>query len=332
MNSLSIIIVNWNTRDLLEDCLRSIREHLRTPSPEVIVVDNGSADGSAAMVESRFPEVRLLASPTNLGFARANNLGLREASGDFLLLLNPDTRLVEGAIEGLLGTMIADPSIGIVGPQLIHADGSKQNSVSNDPSLLTELTYKRLLRMFCPRKYPGKEHGLTRPLQVEGVIGACIVVRRKAFLEVGPMDEDYFLFLEESDWCRRMRQGGWKVVHVPRFTVVHLQGKSVGKVPTEARVEFWKSRYLFFRKHYGPGVEAMLKGGIMTKLALSCLINALPTLATGFFGARPREKLLLNLRLMEWHLRGCPPGWGLQPQEPSKNPEAVSTLPDGGLL
>ncbi|HOV86493.1 MAG TPA: glycosyltransferase family 2 protein [Syntrophobacteraceae bacterium] len=317
MTLLSVLIVNWNTRDDLRECLRSIGENLTSLRPQVIVVDNGSRDGSAAMVSCEFPAVTLLSSPTNLGFARANNRALQQASGDFLLLLNPDTRVGKGAIEGLIETMAADPAVGIAGLQLLNSDGSKQNSISSDPSLLTELTNKSLLRMLFPRKYPGKELELTRPIDVDAVIGACMLVRRKAFEEVGPLDEDYFLFLEETDWCRRMRRKGWKVVHDPRFTVLHLQGKSAGQVPTAARTEYWKSRYRFFQKHYGPGVHATLKAGLILKLAGSCLVNTVLGLATGFLHSKTRQRLFLNLRLLEWHLRGCPPDWGLRPPQSS---------------
>ncbi|MBM4309106.1 MAG: glycosyltransferase family 2 protein, partial [Deltaproteobacteria bacterium] len=189
---------------------------------EVFVVDNGSMDGSVEAVRVGFPEAIVIQNSTNLGFAQANNQALRLAKGKYILLLNPDTQVKEGAIETLKVFMDNHPKAGAVGAQLLNSDGSKQNSIANFPSLATELLNKSLLRWLFPDRFPGKERDYNEPIEVESVIGACMMVRREAIEQVGLLDEDYFLFLEETDWCYRMKKAGWKVYHVPQADVYHF--------------------------------------------------------------------------------------------------------------
>lgn len=312
MIDLSVVIVNWNTCDLLRDCLRSLQEQVEGLTLEIFVVDNGSSDDSVAMVREEFPSVRVIENGRNLGFARANNVALRQASGRFWLLLNSDTVVEKGALEGLLRTMEQDSTIGVAGLQLLNEDGTLQNSVSNAPTLLTELGNKRLLRLLWPARYPGKEHHYQEPLQVESVIGACLMVRREAAEEVGLLDEDYFFFLEETDWCVRMRKAGWQVVHDPRFTLYHLQGKSAGKVNVRARIEYWRSRYTFFRKHSGWLVRAVLLSGLLLRLSVNLLAMTLANLLSCCTRPRLRNKQQVYAGVMLWHLRGCPADGGLE--------------------
>ena len=312
MIDLSVVIVNWNTCDLLRCCLSSLVEALNTLSHEIFVVDNGSSDGSVAMVREEFPTVILIENGQNLGFARANNIALRRATGRFWLLLNSDTRVQEGALKGLLQTMEEDPEIGVAGLQLLNEDGSLQNSVSNAPSLLTELGNKRLLRLCWPSRFPGKERHHSQLLEVESVIGACMMVRCTAGGDVGLLDEDFFFFLEETDWCVRMRRGGWKVVHDPRFFVYHLQGSSAGKVNVQARIEYWRSRYTFFRKHHGRLVRVVLRSGLLLRVTVNLLAMTLGNILTCFSRPRLCNKLEVCLRVLIWHLRGCPADGGLE--------------------
>lgn len=312
MTDLSVVIVNWNTRDLLLNCLNSLLQELSTLSHEVFVVDNGSTDGSVTMVREKFPAVIIIENGRNLGFARATNIALRRATGHFWLLLNSDTRVKEGALKGLLQTMEGGPGIGVAGLQLVNEDGSLQNSVGNAPSLLTELTNKRLLRLLLPSRFPGKENHGSQLLEVESVIGACMMVRSSAAEEVGLLDEDYFFFLEETDWCVRMRRAGWKVVHDPRFSVYHLQGRSAGKVNVRARIEYWRSRYTFFKKHRGPLVRVVLCSGLLLRVTLNLVAMTLGNLFTCFSQPRLRDKMEVYLRVLLWHLRGCPADGGLE--------------------
>jgi len=312
MIDLSVVIVNWNTCDLLRDCLHSLFQQVEGLSLEIFVVDNGSSDGSVAMVRDEFPSATVIENGRNLGFARANNVALRQASGRFWLLLNSDTVVKKGALEGLLRTMEQDSDIGVAGLQLLNEDGSLQNSVSNAPTLLTELGNKRLLRLLWPSRYPGKEQHYRKPLQVESVIGACLMVRREAAEEVGLLDEDYFFFLEETDWCVRMRKAGWKVVHDPRFTIYHLQGKSAGRVNVRARIEYWRSRYTFFRKHHSRLVLGFLRSGLLLRGSVNLLAMTLANLLTCFSRTRLRNKWQVYAGILLWHLRGCPADGGLE--------------------
>ena len=214
---------------------------------EVILVDNGSQDGGRIEVKRAFPSVHIIENEKNLGFAKAVNQGLQKASGRYVLLLNPDTQMKDGAIERLVSFMDAHSDVGVAGAQLLNADGSKQNSIANFPSLATELFNKSLLRWLFPKKFPGKERDYPEPVEVDSVIGACMVVRRKAMEQVGLLDEDYFLFLEETDWCYRMKRAGWKIYHVPQAEVYHFQGKSAETAKKRAKVEFYRSRYHFFK-------------------------------------------------------------------------------------
>ena len=188
MISLSIIIVSWNTKEYLLLCLESIFKKDNRIPQEIIVIDNGSQDGSGEEVKKKFPFVHLIENRGNLGFAKAANQGLEKASGQYVLLLNPDTQVKRGAIERFISFMESNPEAGVVGGQLLNSDGSRQNSIANFPSLATELFNKSLLRWLFPKRFPGKERDYLEPIEVDSVIGACMMVRREVIEQVGPFD------------------------------------------------------------------------------------------------------------------------------------------------
>ncbi len=309
---LSVIIVSWNTKELLLQCLESLFRALGTLEAEVFVVDNGSADGSPEAVKRTFPAVKLIENRANLGFAKASNQALQQSQGTYLLLLNPDTRVKEGAIQGLLSFLEGHPDAGVAGAQLLNPDGSKQNSIANFPSLATELLNKSLLRRLFPGKFPGKGRHYEAPLEVDSVIGACMMVRREAAERVGWLDEDYFLFLEETDWCFRIKKAGWRIYHCPEAEIYHLQGKSGESQRKRAKVEYYQSRYLFFRKNRGQGSRAILHVAVILKLFVEVVSLGLGVLLTFFSRPRWKHKFLNALYLLEWHLRLCPRGMGLK--------------------
>ncbi|MFQ5736973.1 MAG: glycosyltransferase family 2 protein [Thermodesulfobacteriota bacterium] len=304
--AVSFVIVNWNTKALLRNCLESILGTVKGVPFEVWVVDNASTDDSVQMVRQRFPRVKLIQNAENLGFARANNIALRRISGDYAVLLNSDTVLKDDAIETLIAYMEEHPETGVCGGALLNEDGSKQNSVANFPTLATELLNKSLLRRLFPKRFPGKESGFTGPVQVESVVGACMAVRKEAMDDTGLMDEDYFFFLEETDWCLKFRKKGWQVVHYPGAEVYHLQGGSARKAPVGARIEYWRSRYKFFRKNRSRPSRMLLRAGLVSKLVLSFVLMALLNLLTIFSVGRLRRKLRVYAALIGWHLKGCP--------------------------
>jgi GT2 family glycosyltransferase len=312
MIDLSIIIVSWNTKEYLLPCMKLIFEKGEGISSEVIIVDNGSQDGSVNEGKKAFPLVHLIENERNLGFAKAANQGLQKASGRYFLLLNPDTQVKNKVIKQLVSFMDTHLDVGVAGAQLFNADGSKQNSIANFPSLSTELLNKRLLRWLFPKTFPGKERDYPEPIEVDSVIGACMMVRREALDQVGLLDEDYFLFLEETDWCYRMKRAGWKVYHVPQAEVYHFQGKSGETVKKKAKIEYYRSRYHFFKKNRGTLQWFILFMGLMTKLGVELILTTAACFFTFFSIKKWRQKLSTFAYLMWWHLSLCPEGMGLK--------------------
>jgi len=309
---LSIIIVNWNTKDLLIKCLESVYQTIKRIEMEVFVVDNGSIDGSIAAAKERFPKVKFIQNEMNLGFARANNQALRLAKGRYLLLINPDTQMKNGAIERLISFMDGHPEAGGAGAQLLNSNGSKQNSIANFPSFSTELLNKSLLRWLFPKTFPGKERNYPEPIEVDSVIGACMIIRQDAIKQVGLMDEDYFLFLEETDWCYRIKKAGWKIYHVPQAEVYHFQGKGVEIEKKKAKVEYYRSRYHFFKKHRGRFQWFILLTGLMIRLWIELISMAMACFFSFFTIKKWRRRLSIYAYLMLWHLKSFPKEMGLE--------------------
>jgi len=310
---LSIIIVNWNTKDLLNQCLKSLNQTFQRLKMEIFVVDNGSTDGSGEAVKEARPEVILIDNPSNLGFARANNQALRLSTGKYTLLLNPDTQVKGESIETLKAFMDKHPEAGVVGAQLLNSDGSKQNSIANFPSLATELLNKSVLRWLFPKTFPGKEKTYSEPIEVDSVVGACMTVRREVMEKVGLLDEDYFLFLEETDWCYRVKNAGWKIYHHPQAEIYHFQGKSAEKDKKRAKVEYYRSRYRFFKKNRGAWQWFVLLVGLLIKLGFEFFSMAIVCILTGFAVKRWRNRFLNYAYLLGWHIQGCPESMGLKP-------------------
>ncbi len=282
---LSIIIVNWNARERLVECLTSIERQAGGLSLETWVVDNGSADGSAELVKRQFPWVKLVVNEENRGYARANNQALRRAQGRYLLLLNPDTVILDDALAVMLTFMDHHPEAGAVGCRLLNSDGSLQPSSYSFPTLLTILasTYrlKRLLPLdllresFLGRMLEGRFGHLSRHDQVRSVdfvTGACMMVRREAMEQVGLLDENFFLYAEEIDWCRRMKGAGWKIYFTPQAQVIHHLGQS-SKQLGEALALLYRSRCYYFRKHHGRLALFLLRLIVLPPLLLQAAWN-----------------------------------------------------------
>jgi hypothetical protein len=252
---LDIVIVNYRSTDHLLHCLGSVYNSLQGLPAHIFVQDNASEDGVDRVV-SMFPEVRLSKNDRNLGFARAVNNGLRQGSGPYILLLNPDSLVGDGLFEATLKYMQKNPQVGILGPKILNADGSTQGSARSFPDAFTGLFGRSsvLSRLF-PRNPLSRRYMLTTasdgitPMHVDWVSGACMVVRRKAFEAVGPMDERFFMYWEDADWCRRMWRKGWKVVYFPASKVIHYAGRSSSEKPVRSAYEFHKSSFKLFNKH-----------------------------------------------------------------------------------
>ena len=251
---LSIIIVNWNAGPVLEDCLRSLPAALGSLPAEIWVVDNASTDGSPARIRQQFPDVQLQANTVNSGFAAANNQAASQAEGRYFLLLNPDTRLPAGALEALWRYAEAEPKIGVVGPRLNHADGSWQRSCwQGFPGLamaLSDALYLwKIPQLPLARRSELQPERLTAPIEVDHLLGACLLIRRETWLQVGGLDERFFLFLEETDWCYRAKHAGWRVVYNPQVSITHLGEHSVNQNPERSLPQLYRSTLQFYRKH-----------------------------------------------------------------------------------
>jgi hypothetical protein len=285
------VIVAWNVRELVLDCLASIREAKLGVSYEVILVDNGSLDFTVEAVSRQFPDTRILALPKNIGFGAGNNRGLEIMRGRHALLLNSDTIVLPGGLEACVRYLDEQPETGVVGPQLLNPDRSKQNCIHNSPNLVSELLGQSLLRRLLPRRYPSKLVDYDAPIEVEAVLGACLFARRVVIEQVGMIDEGYFFFLEETDWCHRIRAAGWRIVHLPDAYVIHLYGESTKKkTPLRTRIEFYRSRYLFFRKNRSRAAYVVLRWIVMAKI-----------LAGVVFGGRRADEYR---KILRWHLAG----------------------------
>jgi len=306
-----VVIVTRNTCDQTAQAINSVFQSKDSLAKEVVVVDNGSTDGTPDLMRTKFPNVRYLRQERNLGFAAANNLGARGTGCEFLLFQNSDARLQPGALAEAVAWMRAHPDCGIAGAQLLNPDGSRQNSIANFPTLATELLNKSLLRWLFPKRYPGKERRFTEPAEVESVIGAFMLVRQTVWKALDGFDERYFFFLEETDFCWGARHQGWKVYHLPQVQVWHEQGKSAKQIPAAARIEYWRSRYIYFRKHHSRLAQALLAAGLGLRLLVNWLSSLLVVLLS--LGVKPawREKHRVQTALLKWHLRGCPVEMGL---------------------
>jgi len=250
---LSIVIISWNTRALTLACLGALGPAVAPLRAETIVVDNGSTDGTPAAIRTAHPNVLLLESGCNLGFAAGNNAGLAAARGDFLCLLNPDTLPAPGALAALVAFLRAQPTIGAAGPRLLNPDGSEQAVGFAFPTLAQVfLDFFPFGGRFAASRLNGRypDAPRDRPFPIGFPLGACIVVRRAAAVATGPLDEGFFMYSEEVDWCRRMTRAGWPSWCVPTATVVHYGGQSTGQASARMFVELQRSRARYYRLHH----------------------------------------------------------------------------------
>jgi GT2 family glycosyltransferase len=308
---VSVIIVTRNTCSVTLEAIESVLRSEDTFSKEIIVVDNGSTDKTSKVIPKMYPLIKYDPAGQNLGFAKANNRGSRAASGELFLLLNSDARLQPAALAKSADYLRAHPECGVVGAQLLNADGTLQNSIANFPTLATELFNKSILRRLFPGRYPGKEHRFGHATEVESVVGAFLLTRRSLWEKIGGLDERYFFFLEETDYCLQARQLGFKVVHLPEVLVWHGQGQTARKTHIPARIEYWRSRYAYFQKNKGTASTLLLAAGLLARVSGNILANGLGIVMTLGLAAKPRRKVSEQFALLAWHLRGCPEEAGL---------------------
>jgi N-acetylglucosaminyl-diphospho-decaprenol L-rhamnosyltransferase len=274
---LSIIVVNWNTRDLLGQCLSSLYANGPAVPFEVFVVDNASDDGSAAMVKEKFPQAQLIINTENVGFARANNQVINNTSSKYLLLLNSDTIILPGAIDRLVEFMDNTPTAGAAGAKTLNPDGSMQECYGRFPSVFGEILGNSLWsRLWHPNGLGTGIRGspLTQdtPFEVDRVTASCLLVRRETIESVGALDERFFMYSEEVDWYLRMKRAGWKVFCCPGAQIIHHWGGSSQQCSADTLSQLYRSKRMFFRKHQGLLAEGALRYGLAARFLVKSML------------------------------------------------------------
>lgn len=259
---LSIIIVSWNVREHLANCLRSIEEYRPCEEFEIIVVDNASSDGTVDYIKHNFPRVTTIANKENRGFAAANNQGIERSKGEYILFLNPDTIVHPNSLDALVKFMEHNEQVGACGPKLLNEDGAIQASVRRFPTFRGALyrhTAFRLSGVFQGqyKKLRMTDFGYDRQSDVDQLSGAALMARRSVINEVGAMDERFFMYYEEVDLCYRIKQASWRIVFTPKAVITHLGGQSATKIHVRTRMMKLASLLRFFRKHRGKFITAV---------------------------------------------------------------------------
>jgi GT2 family glycosyltransferase len=265
---LSIIIINWNTQAMLRDCLNTVMAGLDGLTADVMVVDNVSSDGSADMVTAEFPSVHLIRNAKNMGFAAANNQALRIATGRHVMLLNSDTLVHGDVLPRTVAYLDTHPHVGVMGPRILNSDGTTQVSATAFPSLgMLRLQTLGLTRFARFDRYRMTNWDRRDEREVEVISGCAMLIRKSAMEQVGLLDDDFFFYGEETDWCRRFAAAGWAVVYAPVGEITHFGGGSVRSLNHRRDVMLTEGTIRLHRKHYG------LKGGIAC-FALLAAFNA----------------------------------------------------------
>jgi len=290
---LAVVVVSFEARETLLAGLGALRAHTSLPL-ELVVVDNASTDGSADAVRASDPEALVIANAENVGFARACNQGWRASRAPHVLFLNPDAEVTPGAVETLARLLEDRPAVGAAGPRTRGSDGTIQVSAGPDLTPLAELRQRRLVLGVARREAQAlaqAEALHAREHDPAWISGSCLVVRRTALEAVGGFDERFFLYEEDADLCRRLREAGWRVVFTPEAEVKHHLGRSMSKAPRRARLEYHRSHRLYYAKHNGPLSRTALRLLLAARGALEWLEAALSGDAPG------REDALALLRL-----------------------------------
>ncbi len=289
---LSIIIVSWNVAGDLERCLRSIQTAPK-PTTEIIVVDACSADDTVAVVHDRFPDVTLLAQTENVGFTKGNNIGLRAARGCYLLLLNPDTEIVGDALLRLIDVMEAHPQVGVAGAHTLNTDGTYQSTRRHFPTLKSELIESLWFAPYLkklPSHFPLNQPNCDSTHRVDWVQGSSMLARRAVYEQIGGLDESFFMFSEEVDWCKRATDAGWQIMYVGTATIIHHGGRSTEQTGARTHIYYQTSKISYFRKHYGALSAGLLRVYILANYAIQIIIETVKS-ALGHKSAMRQERI-----------------------------------------
>jgi len=330
---ITIAFLNYNTADELIRAVDSVQEACGDIDYHVMVIDNCSTDNSVKRLREYDNKLDILALENNFGFAAGFNKIFSHINTPYYFLLNSDIILSPGCVEKILARVKENPQIGVAGVKLIRENGSAQTSFGKFPSLASELINRSLYQKIYAKKITkNKSAPHSRGTRITGydnlltdmpesrdfynvdcIIGAAMFLPRSTFEKVGGMDEDFFFFLEETDWCKRIHNAGLVVAHFPDIEVIHLQGKAANKVPVKARIEFHRSRLHYFKKHYGMFSVVILWIGSLLRLIINFAIMFLLTIFTFGKSEKFKNKMKLYAGVLIWYLKGCPKSGGLNP-------------------
>ena len=309
--SYSFVIVSWNAREHLLACLESLLSDPVGREGEIIVVDNASSDGSPQAVARCFPQVKLILNKQNLGFAAATNQGLEESSGKYVFLINSDVIVLPGCLEALIGCFEAERRAGLLGPRLLNPDRSLQPSCMIFPSLRSVLCRTFALDKLFPKTLwsaslflPLSLHDRTR--EVDGLSGAFWAVRREALREVGLLDEGFFMYGEDIDWCRRFHRCGWRVIYCAEAEAIHVGGASSANAPLRFARELVRANLRYWRKHHGLGPTALVWLLALIGHASRALGRGLLSLVVWNRAGQLRKRAFRSLALVGFLLTGLP--------------------------
>lgn len=290
-----IIIVNYNSTDFLINCLTSIKKSLNGVRADIFVQDNASTDG-VERIQKAFPRVNLNRSQRNIGFAAGVNQLLSKGKNPYVMLLNPDTYVTENFFDICIKFIRKNPETGIMGPRVVEKDGRLQNSARSFPTVLTCIFGRSsFLSRWLPKNkvtrknLPSIDSDGYSPIEVDWVSGACMLINRNAIDNVGPLDERFFLYWEDADWCRRMWQKGWKVIYFPQAAVYHYTGGSSRKELISSILEFHKSAYKLFEKHKGSSLR-MIKPFVFLGLLVRSWLVLSAHIFHRFFDVHKKSK------------------------------------------
>jgi GT2 family glycosyltransferase len=283
---LSIVIPTYNAHEWIQGCLDSIALHHPSADYEIIVVDDASSDDTIAIVQQQFPTVRVFSNEKNVGFGKTVNVGLKAATGEYLLVLNNDTWMHAGALDAMIAYLDAHREVGIVGPKVLNGDGSLQQQCRRRiPTPTAALLYFTGIARLFPKSpkvagYLMTDADENQTIEVDSVLGACLMVRREVVDAIHGFDPEYYLYGEDMDFCWRAKLAGWKVMYVPAAVITHFGGQGgTGKKKLYATIEWHRSMWIFYRKHRAPQVglpeRALVFSGIALKTALAVVVHAL---------------------------------------------------------
>ena len=281
---ISVVIVAWNAKSYLELCLESLAKALPRRTMEVLVVDNASTDGSAEMIEVKFPFVKLIRSSENLGFAKGNNVAIRQCQGRYIALVNPDVIVFPGCLDALADFLDENPKVGNVGPRVFNPDMSMQSTCRRFPTLWNNFcSATRLESVFKGSRFFAGEHMFyfphDRTLPVDVLVGCFSMIRREAFDAVGLLDENLFMYGDDVDWCRRARNAGWEMVFYPGGQAIHDRGKITAPYPVRFAVAQQRSVLHYWSKHHGfwglLGIRSIMLFHHLSRYAFAVLFSLL---------------------------------------------------------